>query len=399
MTGGNMESRGDLNCDVLIAGCGVSGLFTALTLPSDLRVTMLSKDKLEVCDSMLAQGGISVLRDAEDYGSFYDDTMRAGHYKNRPESVDIMISESRKIIDRLVEIGVAFDRTPEGELSYTTEAGHSRPRICHCEDLTGREVTTKLLQAVQRLSNVSIIEHATLVDIVEEDKVCAGAVVRGGDGGTAVVRAKRTVLATGGVGGLYGRSTNYPILTGDACRIAARHGVALQNMDCVQFHPTGLYTARSGRVFLISESARGEGAVLLDARGRRFTDELQPRDLLTAAIKRQMKLEGSPYVRLSFEGLESDRVRGRFPNIYRRCLEEGYDITREAIPVAPAQHYLMGGIRVDNDSQTSMEGLFAVGETSCNGVHGSNRLASNSLLESMVFASRAARKVAARLEV
>ena len=393
-----MEAAGiEERCDVLIAGCGVGGLFAALSLPESLRVLMLSKGPFDECDSMLAQGGVCVMADDDDFDAFFEDTMRAGRHANDPESVRIMVRESREIIGTLLELGVRFERDQNGALSYTREAAHSRARICHCEDITGREVTTRLFEAVRRRSNVRMVEHAELLDLAVEGGVCRGAAVRGADGHVRALGARWVVLATGGIGGLYACSTNYPVLTGDGCRIAERHGVALRDMDCVQIHPTSLYTGRPGRAFLISESARGEGAVLLDARGERFTDELAPRDVVTEAILRKMEAEGSAFVRLSFEGKDPAWVRGRFPNIYARCLEEGYDITRVPVPVAPAQHYLMGGVAVDHDSRTNMPGLFAVGETSCNGVHGKNRLASNSLLESMVFARRAARAIAGEM--
>lgn len=382
-------------CDVLIAGCGVSGLYAALNLPHNLSVVMLAKKGVEECDSMLAQGGICVQRDASDAEAFFEDTMRVGHYENRPESVRIMVNESRSVIDDLLTLGVRFERNDDGTLHYTREAGHSCSRICHYEDLTGKEITQKLLAAVRALPNVTIYENTPLLDIVEEAGACVGAVVEKPKGGVLRIDASYVILATGGVGGVYERSTNYPSLTGDGCRIAHMHGVQLEHMDYVQIHPTSFYAGGKGRAFLISESCRGEGAVLLDARGNRFTDELAPRDVLTAAIYEQMAREGSRFVRLSFAAIDPERVKSRFPNIYQHCLDSGFDIAREPIPVAPAQHYLMGGIRVDADSRTSMPGLFAVGETSCNGVHGRNRLASNSLLESLVFARRAARAIGA----
>ena len=379
-----------MRCDVLIAGCGVAGLCAALNLPRGLDVVMLSKGALEECDSMLAQGGVCVQRDDGDYDDFYDDTMRAGRFENCAESVDAMIRESRSVIDDLVRLGVRFDTDEDGSMSYTREAAHSRARICHCADATGREITEKMLEAVRRLPNVRIFEHTALVDVLESGGACAGGIVEHAGGETVRVSARWTILATGGIGGLYELSTNYPLLTGDALLIARRHGVEVRDVDYVQFHPTALHAEGTGRAFLITESARGEGAVLLDSSGERFTDELAPRDVVTAAIRAKMAEEGSSYVRLSFAGLDPDWVRGRFPTIYRRCLAEGIDIAVDPIPVAPAQHYHMGGVRTDIDGRTSLPGLFAVGECACNGVHGRNRLASNSLLEAMVFARRAA---------
>lgn len=389
----------DETYDVVIAGCGAGGLYTALNLPDYLSILMIAKTDVEECDSMLAQGGICVLHDEDDYAAFFKDTLRAGHWENRRESVDIMIRSSRAVIDDLIDYGVDFARTETGELAYTREAAHSRPRICFHEDTTGKEITTTLLRAVRQKSNVCIREYTTMIDIMEQDGACCGIIAQDPEGDAYRIRAGFTVMATGGIGGLYEHSTNYPSLTGDACRIAREHNVELENMDYVQIHPTSLYTGRPGRAFLISESARGEGAILLDAQGNRFTDELQPRDVVSAAIKAQMEAEGSDHVWLSFENIEEQTIQHHFPSIYQTCLEEGYDITKEPIPVVPAQHYFMGGIHVDSDSQTTMERLFAVGETSCNGVHGANRLASNSLLESLVFAKKAAQKIANEQQV
>lgn len=379
--------------DVVIVGCGSSGLYTALNLPVEMSVLVLTKTEAKRCDSMLAQGGICVLLDEDDYDSFYEDTMRAGHYENRPESVDIMIRSSRAVIESLIDLGVAFERTPEGDLAYTREGGHTRARICYHADTTGQEITQALLSAVEELSNAEIREHTCVVDLVEEDGACAGVVVEGENGVRSVVRSSFVVFATGGIGGLYEHSTNYPEITGDACRIARDRGIELEHMDYVQIHPTSLYTGRPGRAFLISESARGEGAVLLNAAGERFTDELQPRDVVSAAIFSMMEEEGSDHVWLSFAPVPEKAVTEHFKAIREECAKEGYDILKEPIPVVPAQHYFMGGIRVDAWSRTSMPHLFAVGETSCNGVHGKNRLASNSLLEALVFAQRAAKEI------
>ena len=387
-----------IDCDVVIAGCGVAGLYCALNLPHALSVVLLSKGAVEECDSMLAQGGICVLHDPDDYESFFEDTLRAGHYENRLESVDLMIRASRPIIDDLVKRGVRFARRPDGELDYTREGAHSRPRIVYHEDVTGKEVTEHLLACVRELPHARLLEHTCMTDVIEGfdaagRRVCRGALATGPSGERIEIRADATVLATGGVGGLYSHSTNFSCLTGDGCRIAAEHGVLLEHMDYVQVHPTTLWTERPGRAFLISESARGEGAILLNDAGERFVDELQPRDVVSAAIFAEMKRTGAEHVWLSFERVPREQIEGHFTHILEHCLEEGYDIRREAIPVVPAQHYFMGGIHVDADSETTLPHLFACGETCCNGVHGRNRLASNSLLESLVFAQRAADKI------
>ena len=398
----------DIACDVVIVGCGVAGLYCALNLPSTLSVVMLAKTTVDECDSMLAQGGICVQHDDADYAPFFEDTLRAGHYENRCESVDLMIRASRSIISDLVKRGVDFERDQTGNLRYTREGAHSRPRICFHSDITGDEITSTLLARVRELPNVRILEHTCMDDILvaqddgerrQPQTRCCGVVAHTADGAQLRIFAGQTLWACGGIGGTYPRSTNFPSLTGDACAIAARHGIALEHMDYVQIHPTSLYSTRPGRAFLISESCRGEGAVLLDANGNRFTDELQPRDVVSAAIYRQMAAEGTDFVRLSFANMPKDEITGHFKNIYQRCLEEGFDITREPIPVVPAQHYFMGGVRVDRNSATDMPGLYAAGETSCNGVHGKNRLASNSLLESLVFAQRAAWDMCRKLGV
>ena len=427
-----METEREMQEDVVIVGTGAAGLFAALNLPRDRKILIITKKDAESSDSFLAQGGICVLKDESDYESYFEDTMRAGHYENRKESVDIMIRSSREIIRELIGYGVKFERKDSGteqdapeaqekpekpdkqetegqenfldDYAFTREGAHSRPRILFHEDVTGKEITSKLLAQVRSLENVRIMEYTTMTDIiVEETDVqtgengvqCAGIIAEDAQGNVLKIYAPYTILASGGIGGLYEHSTNYPHLTGDALRIAEKHGIRLEHLDYVQIHPTTLYSKKPGRRFLISESVRGEGAILLDKNGKRFTDELQPRDVVTAAIREQMEKDGTDHVWLSMERIDKDTILNHFPNIYEHCLEEGYDVTKEWIPVVPAQHYFMGGIWVDSDSQTSMEHLFAAGETSCNGVHGANRLASNSLLESLVFAKRAAQKITA----
>lgn len=384
----------ELFYDTVIAGCGVGGLFTALHLPKNQKVLMICKEDMESCNSMLAQGGICVLLNNDDYDDYFEDTMRAGHYENRKESVDIMLRSSRHVIDQLVEWGVDFARNDDGSLAYTKEGAHSHPRICYHEDTTGKEITTKLQCVVKGLPNVEIMEFTVMKDILVEDGVCTGILAETKDGERLTIHAKDTVMATGGIGGLYEHSTNFRCLTGDALEISKKHGVELEHLDYVQIHPTVLYSEKPGRRFLISESTRGEGAILLNAKGERFVDELLPRDVVSQAIHKQMEEEGSKFVRLSFENIPEQEIRSHFPNIMATCLEAGYDITKEPIPVVPAQHYFMGGVHVDSNSETTMPHLYAVGETSCNGVHGKNRLASNSLLESMVFGERAANHIA-----
>lgn len=381
-----------MDADVVIVGTGVAGLFGALSLPRDKKIVMITKADLESSDSFLAQGGICVLHDKDDYDSYFEDTMKAGHYENRKESVDIMIRSSRQIIEELVKYGVDFEREEGGEFAYTREGAHSKPRILFHEDVTGKEITSKLLAQVKLLDNVTIYEYTTMTDILVEGGKCKG-ILAEKDGENLEIYAPDTIWASGGIGGLYQHSTNFPHLTGDALEISKKHGIRLEHLDYVQIHPTTLYSKKPGRRFLISESVRGEGAVLYNKNMERFVNELLPRDVVTKAIREQMEKDGTDHVWLSMENIDKETILKHFPNIYHHCLEEGYDVTKECIPVVPAQHYFMGGVWVDSDSRTSMPHLYAVGETSCNGVHGANRLASNSLLESLVFAQRAATKI------
>ena len=379
--------------DVVIVGTGVAGLYATLNLPKEKHIALITKSDIERSDSFLAQGGICVLKNEDDYAAFFEDTMRAGHYKNNRDAVNLMIRSSQEIICDLVDCGVDFERE-QGEFVYTKEGAHTASRILYHEDLTGKEITSKLLAKVRCLENVTIYEHTTMVDIIERNNRCYGIIAELEDGSVIPMYSDYTVWASGGIGGLYKHSTNFRQLTGDALAISLMHDIELENVDYVQIHPTTLYSEKPGRRFLISESVRGEGAILLNKNGERFVDELLPRDVVTAEIRKQMELDGMDYVRLSLQKLQPDDIIKRFPNIYKRCLEEGYDITKEPIPVVPAQHYFMGGVKVDLNGRTSMQHLYAAGETACNGVHGANRLASNSLLESLVWAKRAAKDIA-----
>lgn len=390
----------NLTTDVLIVGSGVAGLYCALNLPDSLQVTVITKAKVYECDSYLAQGGICVLRDDEDYNSYFEDTLRAGHYENSKESVDIMIKSSRMVIEDLVKFGVDFTKDKAGNFIYTKEGAHSVPRILFHEDITGKVITEALIKEVQTRKNIKLIEYLTMIDVISSEikgiRKCRGivAVYSGKDSYTSdkliTIEAANTVLACGGIGGLYEHSTNYEHLKGDAIGIAIKNGIRLRNIDYIQIHPTTLYTEKPGRAFLISESVRGEGGILLNAEGKRFVNELLPRDVVTEAIFAEMERTGAKHVWLSMENIDKKEIIGHFKHIYEKCLEEGFDCIKEPIPVVPAQHYFMGGIDVDSYSRSSMKNLYAVGETGCNGVHGKNRLASNSLLESLVFAKRAA---------
>ncbi len=383
--------------DVVVVGTGAAGLFAALKVNEKNSILMITKDKLENSDSYLAQGGICMLLNDEDYDSYFEDTMRAGRYENNKESVDVMIRSSQDIIKELISYDVDFDRNENGEFSFTREGAHSTFRILHHKDVTGKEITSKLLAAAKTKKNITMSEYTTMVDIIENNNEIQGIVISIG-GQIKCIKAKKVILATGGVGGIFEHSTNFRHITGDSFAIAIRHGVTMENINYIQIHPTTLYSKTPGRRFLISESVRGEGAILLNAKEERFVDELLPRDVVTAAIKKQMEEDGRDYVYLSLIHMPKEEIIYRFPNIYEHCLQEGYDLSKEYIKVTPAQHYLMGGIKTDTYGRTSMKGLFAVGETACNGVHGANRLASNSLLESLVYAKRAAKIVDEAIE-
>ncbi len=386
-----------MKTDVLVAGCGCSGLYLALNLPKEKQILIVTKSDAESNDSYLAQGGMCVLTDEDDYEAYFEDTMAAGHYENDRKSVEIMIRSSQDVLKDLMGWGADFKKDADGNLLYTREGAHSAKRIVFHEDVTGKEITSHLLEEVRKRDNVTMMEYTTLVDIISRDGVCYGGVLRMQDGRIEKVEAEQVVLATGGVGGVYRHSTNFRHLTGDGIAIAIKHGVELKDITYVQIHPTTFYTKeKEQRSFLISESVRGEGAKLYDKHGKRFVNELLPRDLLTAEIHKQMEKDGTDYVWEDLREIPAEELDSHFPNIIEHCRQMGYDVHKECIPVVPAQHYFMGGIKVNHESKTSMEGLYAVGETACNGVHGKNRLASNSLLESLVFAKRAAADITSR---
>ena len=376
--------------DAIIVGTGAAGLYCALNLPKRKKILMLTKQGADLSDSFLAQGGICMLRGEDDYEDYFEDTMRAGHYENNKRAVNLMIRSSNDIIRDLLWRNVDFVRAEDGELAFTREGAHSRPRILFHEDITGKEITQTLLDQVKTKENIEICEYMTMVDIISKDNICGGVIAMDAKNNVYPIRSQFVVLACGGIGGLFQNSTNYPHIAGDGLGIAMKHQVKLEHLDYIQIHPTTLFSHKPGRRFLISESVRGEGALLYDKNGQRFTNELQPRDLLSQAIFKQMEKDGTDFVWEDMRPLGEKTIMQHFPNIYQHCIEEGFDPRKEPIPVVPAQHYFMGGIQADLSSRTSMRGLSACGETSCNGVHGKNRLASNSLLESLVFARRAA---------
>lgn len=372
--------------DVIIVGTGIAGLYCGLKIDKNKKVLLITKDKACKSNSYLAQGGISVLKDSDDFDLYTEDTMKAGHYINNKNAVEVLIKESRKAIDNLISYGVNLDKT-NGELIYTKEGAHSINRIVHHKDITGKEVMEKLLDRVKQRENITIMEHTEVCDLYCVQRVCKGVILKDG----TVLYGTVVVLATGGIGGLFKSSTNYRHITGDGIAIGLKHKLKMKDLGFVQIHPTALYTDNiDDRKFLISEAVRGEGAILLNHKGKRFVNELMPRDKVANAIWHEMRYSNKPYVYLDASHLGEEFLKTRFPNIYYRCLEDGYDMAKEPIRVVPAQHYFMGGIEVDLLGRTSMKGVYAIGETACTGVHGANRLASNSLLEGLVFGNRAA---------
>ena len=376
--------------DVLVVGSGVAGLYCALNLRKDLDVMVVSKDKLDCTNTYLAQGGISVARDMEDVPLFIEDTLRAGQYKNDLQAVKVLTRESIENVDSLVALGLDVDKDEDGNWDYTKEGAHCVNRIIHTQDNTGENVAKTLIKNTLSRSNIRVYEDTFLADIIVKNDKCIGAILLK-NGKQINVFAKNVVLACGGIGGLYKNSTSQRILRGDGLAIALRHDIQLKDINYIQIHPTAFYDGSTDeRRFLISESVRGEGGKLYNIHGERFVDELQPRDVVSQAIFKEMKKTNSPYVLLDISFLDEDYLKSRFSTIYNKCLERGTDITKEPIKVSPAQHYFMGGIKVGLNGETSMDNLYAVGETACTGIHGANRLASNSLLEGLVFSKRAA---------
>ncbi|MGU8583372.1 L-aspartate oxidase [Clostridium perfringens] len=378
--------------DVLIVGSGVAGLYASLNLRDDLEIIMVSKKSVNLCNSSLAQGGIAVARGKEDFQSFIEDTLKAGKYENNIDSVRVLVEESMDNINKLIDLGANFEKDENGVL-FTKEGAHEINRIVYHKDITGKHVEDILLENVKRRKNVKIIEDCEMVDIYHRDNRCIGALFNK-DGQDLSIYAKVVILATGGIGGLFKKSTNERIITGDSIGVAIRNNIEIKDLSYIQIHPTAFFSKKSEeKRFLISESVRGEGGKLINCNGERFVDELLPRDIVSKKIYEEMKKTNSNNVFLDVSFMEKSFLQKRFPNIYNKCLEEGIDISKEPIPVAPAQHYFMGGIKVDLNGKTSMENLYAFGETSCTGVHGANRLASNSLLEALVFSRRGALEI------
>lgn len=385
--------------DFLIIGGGVAGLRAAIEVAPKGSVLVLTKDRPAESSTGYAQGGIAVaLSDEDEVGIHYKDTIKAGNGLCREEAVKVLVEEGPEVILELISWGAQFDKDGS-KLAFTKEAAHSRSRILHAHgDSTGKELEHVLINRISTFPSVSRYDFAFTLNLIIEDERCVGALVLR-DKEVLPIYAKAVILATGGAGQLYSRTTNPLIATGDGIAIAYRAGAVLEDMEFIQFHPTTLYSP-SAPQFLLSEAMRGEGAILKNVRGERFMphyhtmEELAPRDIVTRAIISEMVKTKARHVYLDLTHLDKDFVKKRFPRIYSTCLQFDIDITEDLIPVSPAAHYIMGGVKSNLNGETNIKGLFVAGEVACTGVHGANRLASNSLLEGLVYGARAGRAAA-----
>lgn len=388
----------EIKYDVLVVGAGVGGLYTALSLPETLSVLVLSKKSDTLSNSSLAQGGVAAVLSTENdsFELHFEDTMIAGQRKNDPDAVEVLVHEGPDDVRKIMQYGVDFDKNPDGSIQKTLEGGHCRRRIVHHKDTTGAEIVNKLLLELRRRKNITLCENAMVYRLQRVKSGFRAELLH--DEKPSCVFCDYCVLATGGIGRVYKYTTNPAVATGDGIRLASELGATIRNLSYVQFHPTA-FNGADREQFLISEAVRGEGAYLLNCKKERFMHrydqrlELAPRDVVSKCILMESRKTGSNAFYLDITHRDRDYLLHRFPGIYEGCMAHGVDITKDLIPVFPCQHYLMGGIAVDLDARTSIARLYAVGECSCTGVHGKNRLASNSLLEALVFGRRAAEDI------
>ncbi|MFZ5354774.1 MAG: L-aspartate oxidase [Bacillota bacterium] len=397
--------------DVIIVGSGIAGLYAALNLHGVLSVCVLSKQEMSKNNSYLAQGGIAAAVTEDDMPEYhYNDTIKAGAGHCSEEAVRLMVNEAPVDIQVLCNIGTDFDRNPDGTLTTTREGGHGRFRVVHAHgDATGKEVVDSLLAECKKRANIKIIENCFAIDILSQEGGVSGVLImpkeeKAGNRSLQVLWSKAVIIASGGIGQVYRNTTNEDIITGDGIAMAYRAGAELIDMEFVQFHPTALYNKDSSKSsFLITEAVRGEGGILRNITGEPFMSryhemaEIAPRDIVSRAIFSEMKKTGSDYVYLDITHKDREHLKKRFPTVFERCLSEGIDMSKDLIPVVPVQHYFMGGIKTDLWGRTSLEGLYSCGEAACTGVHGANRLASNSLLEGLVFGRRSAEHINSRI--
>lgn len=383
--------------DVVIIGSGIAGLYTALKLDASKKVLVLSKDDIKNSNTNLAQGGIAVTFDANDFDSHVQDTLKTGFFHNDEQHLKEMVEDGAHSIHTLINWGVQFDADHEGNLMLTKEGGHSSRRIIHYKDTTGREIVRALYDAVIQKENIVLRGNLFATDlIVRENQVYGIQFIENNE--QNVVFASSVVLATGGIGELYKHTTNSEVSTADGIAMAYKVGATVKDMEFVQFHPTAL-NIKGHAHFLISEAVRGEGGILRNASGSAFMakyhalKDLAPRSVVAKSIFEEIDKQSSDKIYLDVTHLPENFVKERFPNIYSECLSKGIDIIKEWIPIIPVQHYMMGGIATDKKGRTNIVGLYACGEVACTGVHGANRMASNSLLEGAVFAHRVAEDI------
>lgn len=403
---GDIQIARQKHFDVVIVGAGLAGLYTALHIDPKLSCCVLTKEDVELSNSWLAQGGIAAAISADDRPVLHlKDTLIAGAGLCSEKAVRILVDEGPQDIHTLVSLHVPFDLNEYGDLKITLEGGHRKRRIVHAGgDATGRETVRTLAYIVSKRGNITFMTHSLFVDILTGAHGVTGVVVQVEDGSYELINCKSVVICTGGIGQVYTSSTNPSVATGDGIAAALRAGAQVQNMEFVQFHPTGLWSPNAEeRAFLISEAVRGEGGLLKNKQGIRFMfgthelNELAPRDIVARAIFRELERSGEDHVFIDITGRDKEFLSTRFPTIYNECLRRGIDISKDWIPVCPVQHYLIGGIKTDMDAMTCVPGLYACGESAYTGVHGANRLASNSMLECLVFGRHAAHSINSRI--
>lgn len=401
--GNNTKTKNSVSYDVVIIGSGIAGLYTALHIDENRSCCVLSKEEIDLSNSWLAQGGIAAAISTDDTPYLHQqDTLVAGAGLCNRMAVKVLVDEGPKDIAKLVELQVPFDLTDDGDLQITREGGHHKNRIVHAGgDATGRETVKALAHIASERKNITFMPHTFLVDILtDSNNAVEGLLVMTQDDEYQIISTRNVVLCTGGIGQVYKTSTNPSVATGDGLAAAVRAGAKLSHIEFIQFHPTGLYSDKEeNRAFLISEAVRGEGGLLKNKEGVRFMygqhelNELAPRDIVARAIAKEMERSGEDHVYVDITSKSEEFLAKRFPTIYNECLSRGINISKDWIPVCPVQHYLIGGIETDLNGKTCVSGLYACGEAAYTGVHGANRLASNSMLECLVFGRRAALKI------
>ena len=388
--------------DVVVIGAGIAGLYSALNVDRSLSCCIFAKETIDISNSWLAQGGIAVANAPDDDPELhFKDTLVAGAGLCDEAAVHVLVDEGPRDIKRLIEMNVPFDLNESGDLDRTREGGHHKNRILHAGgDATGRETVKTLAYIASQRGNITFRDNTFFVDVLTDENGVCGLLVKDFDGQYEIVATRHLVIATGGCGQVYKSSTNPAIATGDGLAAAIRAGASLRNMEFIQFHPTGLWSPEpESRAFLISESVRGEGGLLKNKDGVRFMlgkhelNELAPRDIVARAIYNEMRRSGEDHVYIDITSKSEEELQRRFPTIYNECMRRGINISKDYIPVCPVQHYLMGGIKTDLNARTNVPGLYACGEAASTGVHGANRLASNSMLECLVFGRRAAEDI------